>query len=263
MLTSALNIMTERIAAVLGENALSVLLYGSVPLEDFCPGWSDIDLLVLTRKPICLEQANGLVYLRQTLTAEFPGNPFFRCFEGGILSLEGFFSGKEDAVVYWGSNGQRVDQHYCCDCFSMLELCRHSRLLLGEDVRPLLSPPQRDELVAGVAAHLQTIRQYAQQTGPSLYSYGWLLDIARCLYTLRTGDIIGKTQAGSWALAQHLCPVPDALRAALAAREDPAAARNNPQSMSLAASLGPAIQRFADVLEAELAHPGAADASFA
>ena len=252
MLTKAIDIMAERIAAILAENAPSILLYGSVPLDDFRPGWSDIDLIVLTRRPIAPGQADKLVNLRQALAAEHPVNPFFRCFEGGMLTLERFLSGEEDTVVYWGTSGQRIDRRYRCDCFSMLELCRHSRLLRGEDIRPLLPQPRQEDLASGVAAHLSTIRQYAQQTGASLYSYGWLLDIARCLYTLRTGEIIGKTAAGRWALAQNLCPVPDALRSALAVRENPAAALQDPQRMAQAASLGPAVQRFADVLEEAL-----------
>ena len=257
MLNDAIQTLAGRIGGILGDNLLSILLYGSIPLDDFCPGWSDIDLMVLTRGSIAPEQAAELVTLRQALAAEHPEDPFFRCFEGGMLPLESFLAGQEDTVVYWGTSGQRVDTRYHCDCFSMLEICRHSRLLLGEDVRPRLPLPSRDELVAGVAAHLRTIRRHAQQTGPSLYAFGWLLDIARCLYTLRTGGIIGKTPAACWALEQHLCPVPEALQATISARNDPAATRQSPGMMALAAGLGPDVQRFADVLETELHSLGA------
>lgn len=256
MLSNAINIMTERIVAILGENARSVLLYGSIPLEDFRPGWSDIDLLVLTREPLSREQADVLMTLRQTLAAEYPENPYFLRFEGGILSLNGFLSGEADTAVYWGSRGQRVDTRYGYDCFSMLELCRHSRLLWGEDVRPMLPMPSCKELAAGVAGHLATIRQYAQKTGASLHSFGWLLDIARCLYTLRTGGIASKTDAGQWALEQELCPVLDALKKALYARQNAAQAVQDAALMALADKLGPDIQRFADVLEAELRKHG-------
>ena len=152
MLTKAIDIMAERIAAILAENAHSILLYGSVPLDDFRPGWSDIDLMVLTRRPIAPGQADKLVNLRQALAAEHPVNPFFRCFEGGMLTLERFLSGEEDTVVYWGTSGQRIDRRYRCDCFSMLELCRHSRLLRGEDIRPMLPQPRKRERVTMAAA---------------------------------------------------------------------------------------------------------------
>ena len=82
----------------------------------------------------------------------------------------------------------------------------------------------------------------------------WLLDIARCLYTLETGGILSKTRAGQWALEQQLCPVPEALTLALQVRQDPPAALADPACMARAAALGPDIQRFADVLETRLSH---------
>lgn len=57
-----------------------------------------------------------------------------------------------------------------------------------------------------------------QKTGRSIYSFGWILDIARCIYTLRTCKIIVKTDAVEWALENNLCPDPDALRIALEVR---------------------------------------------
>jgi len=49
----------------------------------------------------------------------------------------------------------------------------------------------------------------AERKRPSLRSmegYGWLLDTARCIYTLRHHDIIAKTRAGLWALKEHMPP---------------------------------------------------------
>lgn len=51
-------------------------------------------------------------------------------------------------------------------------------------------------LKSNVQRHYEVIRRYVQKTDRSLYSYGWLLDISRCIYTLRTGRIIPKTAAG-------------------------------------------------------------------
>ena len=115
-------------------------------------------------------------------------------------------------------------------------------------MRACLPCPDADALRRAVAAHLQTIRRHAAVTGSSVYACGWLLDIARGLYTLRTGALIAKTAAGEWALAEGLCPDADALRHALTIRRNPALARL-PEEQAYLAGLGPAIQRFADVLE--------------
>ena len=42
--------MTDEIVNILSANNPSVYLYGSVALDDFQFGWSDIDILVLTEK---------------------------------------------------------------------------------------------------------------------------------------------------------------------------------------------------------------------
>lgn len=63
-LKPALERMAQRIAGVLQDDEPSIYVYGSVTLGDFRLGWSDIDLLVLTRTEITAAQARQLVTLR-------------------------------------------------------------------------------------------------------------------------------------------------------------------------------------------------------
>lgn len=134
----------------------------------------------------------------------------------------------------------------------MVELLDFGILLAGEEVRPMMHRPSREELRRGVEEHLRSIRQYGSSTGESLYSYGWLLDISRCLYTLETGGIIAKTAAGDWALERGLCPVPGTLREALAVRRCPEAFHTDAEVRRRAAQLGDEVQRYGNVLEERL-----------
>ena len=84
------------------------------------------------------------------------------------------------------------------DSFGMTELLVNSVLLYGNDIRNQLKAPEFSELYADVKHHYETIRKYVQKTERSFYSFGWLLDIARFIYTLRTGKIIAKTDAAEW-----------------------------------------------------------------
>ena len=232
----------------LGDHFLCLYLYGSAAMGDFRPGWSDLDLLCLTRAPLSPARADALLPLRQTLAAENPAVPFLRCAEGAVLSLTECRSSRCVRAVVWGSRGERLCDSWSPDAFTLLSLHQCGRLLAGEEVRASLPRPDASLLRGAVAAHLQTIRRHAVVTGSSLYSCGWLLDIARGLYTLRTGALIAKTSAGEWALAEGLCPDADALRHALTLRRHPALARL-PEEQVFLAGLGPAIQRFADILE--------------
>ena len=89
---------------------------------------------------------------------------------------------------------------------------------------------------------------------------GWLLDIARCVNTLRYGDVIAKTRAGIWALEEHLFPEEEALKKAVEIRQDPLAYRDRDDVKQWLKELGPTVQRYADVLEQELSIAQRADA---
>ena len=79
-----------------------------------------------------------------------------------------------------------------------------------------------------------------------------MLDIARCIYTLRTGKIIAKTNAAEWALENNLCPDPDALGFALKVRRNPMEYKDDKETFDYAETLAEPIQRFVDVLQKEL-----------
>ena len=248
----AIAAMTSAIGGVLADDLPSVYLYGSSVLDDFRLGWSDIDILVLTQTPISPEQAQKLVALRQTLLAAEPENVYYRSFEGGMLPLSAFLSKAPDRVVYWGTSGQRITDTYSFDSFCLWELLHTGQLLHGPELRDQMTPPTYASLREDVKKHCDSIRRYGHTTGRSLYSFGWLLDIARGLYTLRTGAVISKTAAGQWALEQGLCPDPGALETALLVRRDPLSYRDDPGILDCAGTIAHAVRRFADVLESEL-----------
>ena len=254
LLRESIRIMTQEIQTAPGCSLHSFWLYGSVVLNDFRPGWSDIDFIAFTNDPIGPEQANQLLLLRQTLSERYTDNPYFRCFEGVIVNRKEYQSGQYDRLVYWGTSGQRITNRCCIDPFSMLELSKYSVLICGEEDRDLFKMPKKEELVAAVRRHYEGIRRCAVRTDDSLYSCGWLLDIARCIYTLRTGDVIGKTQAGEWALSEHLFFNEEPLKRTLAIRRDPLLFRDDPETKVWLKTLGPTVQQYADVLERELSH---------
>lgn len=249
---SAVCMMTMRIVKILNENGASVYLCGSTTMGDFKLGWSDIDILVLTKEQISASQAEELVDLRQTMLAAEPLNPYYRLFEGGMLTLDAFLTDKPDRVVYWGTSGQRITDRYVFNSLSVAGLLGSGILVYGDDVRGRMTVPKFDDLCADIERHYESIRQCARQTDGSFYSFGWLLDIARCIYTLRTGKLIAKTAAGEWALRNNLCPDKAALEYALSVRNDPLNLKDSPDTIAYAQTLSEPIQRFADVLEAEL-----------
>ena len=252
LLRESIRTMADEISSIVPLH--SFRLYGSVVLNDFRPGWSDIDFIAFTREPIEAEQADRLLLLRQTLSEWYTDNPYYRCFEGVIVDLSEYLNKTYTRLVYWGTSGQRITNRCCIDPFSMLELSKYGVTVYGAGDRDLFKTPGKAELIDAVRSHYDGIRRYAVHTDDSIYSCGWLLDIARCIYTLRTGDVIGKTQAGEWALAEHLFCDEEPLRRTLVIRRDPRFFRDDPKTKEWLKTLGPAVQQYADVLERELSH---------
>ena len=250
LLQRSIQTMAQEISSVLPQH--SFWLYGSVVLDDFRLGWSDIDFIAFTKQTIEPERANRLLLLRQTLSERHPDNPFYRCFEGVIVHLKEYQSGQYERLVYWGTSGQRITNRCSIDPFSMLELSKYGVTVCGAEDSCLFKTPEKSELIDAVRQHYKGIRRCAVQTDDSLYSCGWLLDIARCIYTLRTGDVIGKTQAGEWALSERLFADDEPLRKTLRIRKEPLLYRNDPRIGEWLKTLGPTVQQYADVLEREI-----------
>ena len=251
---ATIRLMTRAIAGILEGCDPSIYLLGSCTLQDFRPGWSDIDLLVLTRKAFTQEQAERLLHLRDSLPLSHPDACCARACEGGILPLDILTNGYPGILVYWGTSGERLTDAYRFDSFSRWLLHRHGQLLYGADVRCNIPIPTPSELHADVAQHLRTILDHGHGS-VSLYTFGWLLDIARGLYTLQHDAVIAKTAAGEWALAERLCPDEDALTLALAVRRDPSRMQEE-AVRARAAALTPAIRSFAAVLQQALTYRG-------
>ncbi|MDF2586370.1 MAG: polymerase beta domain protein region [Anaerocolumna sp.] len=248
----SIQVMKQEICSILSMNQPSIYLFGSIVLDDFKLGWSDIDILCLTKTSINIGQAEQLVILRQKLLDMYPSNLYYRSFEGGILALDDFLSNAPNQVVYWGTSGQRITDQYVFDTFSRMELLDSGILITGDDIRDKIKYPLDEEIRTAVISHYETIRKFAVSPSRNLYSVGWLLDIARCLYTLQTGKIIAKTKAGEWAIEQKLAPNVSLMEKAVEIRKNPMKYKNDEGILDWMETLGPYIQEFANVLEKQI-----------
>ena len=96
---ASIDTMINSIKNILKDNMQSIYIYGSYALDDFKLGWSDIDLLVLTKKKIDEDKLNDLLYLRQTLLEKDTNNMFYRSFEGAMLSMDSFINKTNDKYL--------------------------------------------------------------------------------------------------------------------------------------------------------------------
>lgn len=251
-MNEAIHRMTDRIVSVMDGKVNSIWIYGSIVLNDFQLGWSDIDFIALTENEITEKQARDLLMLRQSMLSNESDNQYYRSFEGIIANINEYFTGNYTRLVYWGTSGQRITDSYSRDVFSSFQLSRYGRIVYGNADRSIFREPTRQKIVDAIKGHYETIRKYAQKTDERLYSCGWLLDIARCIYSLRYNDVISKTQAGIWALNEKLFEDEKPLQKALEIRKNPMASKNSEEIKTWLRELGPVVQQYADVLDKEL-----------
>jgi RimJ/RimL family protein N-acetyltransferase/predicted nucleotidyltransferase len=248
----SVNRMAAEITARLDCELDSFWLYGSAVMDDFRLGWSDIDFIAFSNGEITEEAAQRLLMLRQELKEKEPKNPYYRLFEGVIVNIEEYKSGEFKRLVYWGTSGQRITDKCEIDSFARYELAKYGKCVFGNADRSLFTLPEYAELVSAVRRHYEGIREYARMTDERLYSCGWLLDISRCIYTLRTGEVIAKTHAGEWALESGVFTDGAPLEKTLEIRKDPLAYKDDERVKAWLASLGGTVQLYADALEMEL-----------
>ncbi len=249
----AINTMAVSIARILAEEKPSIYLYGSVTADDFCPGWSDIDLLVLTETPIPAEKAEILVHLRQTLLLRDPDTPQYRLFEGGMLDLRSFLSGEETRAVYWGTTGEGIKTTHDFSPFDRQSLLQTGQLLLGRDVRRHIDMPSPEELDEAAWQAIDAIYRHGRGSRDK-YAFGWLLDLSRAYHQLILHRPATKSQAARWMLDFGACPCPSELAMALTVRRQPEM-MDDPAMQDYAEGLSPAIGQYlllARVLRADL-----------
>ena len=235
-LENVIQIVSNEIALTLDDNKPSIYIYGSFALNDFKLGWSDIDIFVFTEKEISEEKAKVLVELRQQLDNKYSKSSYFNLFEGGITQLDAFIENRESCSIYWGTTGQKVINLYTLDSFGIAEIIDNGILVYGKDIRNRLNYPTYTEFKNDIILHTKSAREYGG-------TVGWLLDISRGIYTLRTGKIISKTRAGEWALENMLCPNIDALKKAVEIRKNPLLFSETDKMID-----NDIIQEYADVL---------------
>ena len=250
-LSDSVKKMTDRIVSIMDGNVYGIWLYGSVVMDDFRPGWSDVDFIALTNDTVTESEAQSLLELRQKMTDEEPGNSYYRSFEGIIVGVDEYRHRDFKKLVYWGTSGQRITDSYTTDPFSEFELVKYGKCVYGD--KPWVLPaPGPEEMVGAIRKHYEAMRRYAVVTDRSLYSCGWLLDIARCIYTLRNNDVISKTEAGRWALSEHLFENEEPLKKTLEIRLSPLKYKDSEETLLWLENLGIVVQSYADVLEGEL-----------
>jgi len=243
-LERTLEVFREGVYAALGENLLAIYIGGSLTTGDFQPVSSDIDFLVVTRQVVCAAEMAALAALHARLPATWRQR-----FEGEYAALE--------QLRPWGIEGFAAGIRPGEELDPMVtdELTAENVKGIRESSVALFGPPAvellpevdhaalRNALVAYLVQLLDelpatVLRPERLPAADRLAAT--VLDIARCLYGLKTDGIATKSSAAAW-LCDTLPGLEPALRAALAVRKGTV----NDQAAATMAAAAPLLRHIA------------------
>ncbi len=204
------------VCAALGANGVALYVFGSLCMGDFNPASSDIDFLGVVEQPLSPEELAALTHMHHQLAQRFAWGSRL---EGGYAvraTLRPWGIAGEVAAIEPGQALQPPSaSDYSAD--NMLAIRQHGRTLWGSPPELVLPPVNTATLVAGLREYLAELLACDPAGSPAPEIADWVLNVARCLFGIHTGELSTKPQAAQWlgGQAPALQPV---LAAALVAR---------------------------------------------
>ena len=244
----SIDIATQEIENIIGANSPSMYLYGSVVLNDFRMGISDINILCITKTAISNSQAKQLISLKQTLVEEEIGNPYFKLLVIDFVSLDTCMGKTEDPVVHWGTDGACMMDSFRLDSYAIIELLEHGQLVYGGDIRYLMNYPEPSYLIEDTKLYLENTKQnsFAKKDAANT-----ILHVLTKLHVLKTGMVASKSDAAIWAIAENVIPNSDVLKQLLEMRLQ---SLPIPQNKEVKNYLENYLDSFYDLLEQHANH---------
>jgi predicted nucleotidyltransferase len=207
----------QRIAAscrrVLNETLASVIVHGSLALDDYTPGHSDIDLLGVVERPLLDVEIASLTRVLAAEQAQAPGPVDLRVVTRAAAATPSEAPPMELYVRLHRNARPRVEsRHPEPDLVVELSICRaHGRALLGAEP-PAVFGQVRDEWVLLVGD--AQLARWQSLTDDAPYAALMVLTACRIWRFSEERTHCSKAAAASWAHARDpsLTAVRDALR---------------------------------------------------
>ena len=218
-----------RVRLVLGGKLRTVYVHGSLVLDDFCSGWSDVDVCVVVNDAVSEVEAQVLGTIHDEM-----GERFLRGHAAGWRSgqaIEGCYipeplvkdAGCEMPCYVAGDQAGRLCIGHPLLPFDREVLARFGRRMMGPSL--VFSRPTRAALAEQTARMLAEIRRQVSGSPSAIWLCGIQHWLARSLVFWRDGDLVAKSAALRREVAQG-SPFAGAFVLALRIREEGSAVAN-------------------------------------
>lgn len=194
----ALEVFLREAVDCLGDNLLSVIIYGSLVFDDLAPGYGDLDFLAVVRDDIPESMFQPMSDLRKPLRSGELGL-IATMIEGEFVPRKSLAHPEIGQSYYWGTSSDKPRVGSSVAGLVAEVLHELGVVIYGADVRSEIPRPTREQLIADLRHHAPGFREYAK--GGGLHAVDGLLTIARMIVFLREGRLSSKSEAAEWAFA--------------------------------------------------------------
>ena len=188
------------VRSCLDEKLRAVLLFGSVALDDFCPGWSDVDVCVVLDTPITRSEGDAVGAIHDEMRRRFidGGDGSWlsgQAIEGSYIPAELAADSSLRVPCYTaGGSTRKWAVGNPLSPFDRYMLAHHARPVAGE--RVAFTPPSASDLVGQSEHDLAGLRNWNENSEQSaIWMAGMLHWIARSIVFWRDGRMLSKSDA--------------------------------------------------------------------
>ena len=199
--------LRQGILDAIGDNLTGVYLCGSLALGDFDPQTSDVDLLVVTGRPVSDPEMRALADLHQHISPT--GNRFSQEYEVYYIdraTIRRFAPGQVHVKIGPDDPFQWTE-HRPGWVIERWVVREHGVVLSGPDPRTLIDAVSPDGLREAAAGEIRVrLQNWNDSTWPLTEmahrgSQGFEVEtVCRALYTIATGEVSSKRRSVEWAI---------------------------------------------------------------
>jgi predicted nucleotidyltransferase len=202
--------LLDGVKRALSENLLGFYLRGSLALGDFDPMTSDIDILVVTHRPVSSSEFDALSRMHSEVAVS--DTRYANHLEVSYIdraAIKRFAPGERyhpTVGADWPFGWAEHRANWILERWIVRE---RGVTLLGPDPKTLIDPIPPEELCAAVRDELRArLRDWAGGTSipdwllPRYYQAFEVETVCRALYTVARGELPTKARAVAWALEQ-------------------------------------------------------------
>ncbi|HZY35550.1 MAG TPA: nucleotidyltransferase domain-containing protein [Mucilaginibacter sp.] len=196
-------ISAEAIAGILGNKVIGFYLTGSLTYNDFVPGRSDIDLLVVVREALSKEEIKKVEFFHFDLESRFPNwREKIECSYLPVMQLKNILP-PEKPRPYFGGGKFYAEAPYGNEwIINQYFLYKYGIALTGPEFKTLCRPIDINDVQKACVADLfiewQPKANDRKWLENSHYQSYLVLNICRILYVIFCAEAASKTVSARW-----------------------------------------------------------------